>query len=78
MRIELPCRRELDFQGFGGSKKRRILTHFWKGSKGRSGEAFLTDIADLGSPVGFQRGSISEGKAIFLRSEIWTIFGGPG
>ena len=31
VRIKLPCRRELDFEGFGGSKKRHFLTQFWEG-----------------------------------------------
>ena len=31
MRIELPPGRELDFQGFGKSKKRLILTQFLEG-----------------------------------------------
>ena len=34
VRIELPPRRELDFQGFGGSKKPHIFTHFLEGLQG--------------------------------------------
>ena len=66
MRIELPPGRGLDFQGIGKSKKRHILTQFLEGSKGRSGEAFLTDLADLGCPVGSQRGSIFSKKHVFF------------
>ena len=41
VRIELPPRRELDFQGFGGSKKRRILTQFLEGVQGALWEALF-------------------------------------
>ena len=64
MRIELPHRGELVFQEFGKSKKRHILNCFWKGSKGRSGEAFVTDITDFASAVDSQRGSILEEKTL--------------
>ena len=41
-------------------------TVFGKGSKGRFGEAFLTDVVDLGSQVGFQRGSVLKAKGSFF------------
>ena len=63
MRIVFPPRWELDFQGLVASKSDIFCHSFWKGSKGRSGETFLTGGADLGSPVGSQRGSILEEKA---------------
>ena len=56
MRIELPPRRELDFQGFGRSKRRHILTQFSGRVQGTLGEGSVERLSGFGLPSGVPKG----------------------
>ena len=66
MKIDVLCRRELNFQGSGGSKNEGISKRFWEGVQSAFWEALFGILMNFGIPGGIPRGAILGQKVIFF------------
>ena len=66
MKIDVLCRRELHFQGSGGSKNQLISRHISEGVKSALRGGTFRDFDDFGVPSGVPNTSILEEKDSFF------------